>query len=485
MTSFLFSNFYQTTLSAPAATGATTLSVASTTDAPASIPAGQEWALVLQSASTPSVREVVYVTAITGSSFTVTRGQEGTSALAWNTGDNLYASNTAGQMAAMGQLVATQTWTGINTFTAAVPAPPATTTGELATLAQVFASRALALTANRTISASDAGAIYDVTAPSVTVTLPLASSLTNQTGGIIASYACTLTLTSGTALEGGSLEGLTSLVLAAGDFIYWQAGSTNWRVLSSNRASAPSSAGRFSALVGQVTSNTQMTWTAALASLANAQGYVQQLAGVNVTCATGTVGANGYDGNGALGVSQWLYFFIIYDATSATTAALCSHSTTAPVLPSGYTYFVRVGAVWLDASGYLMRVLQRGNRAQWQVTAGTNTAGMPIMVTSPQGSLAIPTWVAVAWGDYAPPSAAAIVLSANSGYSANSSVMVAPNPNYGAYNSLTNPPPIMSGIGNNAANEAMLAYLIPESSNIYVAMQGNSVLASFGWEDNL
>lgn len=482
MTSFLFSNFYQTTLSAPAATGATTLSVASTMDAPASIPVGQEWALVLQSASTPSVREVVYVTAITGSSFTVTRGQEGTSALAWNTGDNLYASNTAGQMAAMGQLVATQTWTGINTFTAAVPAPPATTTGELATLAQVFASRALALTANRTISASDAGAIYDVTAPSVTVTLPLASSLTNQTGGIIASYACTLTLTSGTALEGGSLEGLTSLVLAAGDFIYWQAGSTNWRVLSSNRASAPSSAGRFSALVGQVTSNTQMTWTAALASLANAQGYVQQLAGVNVTCATGTVGANGYDGNGALGVSQWLYFFIIYDATSATTAALCSHSASAPTLPVGYTYFVRVGAVWLDASGYLVRVLQRGNHAGIQVTAGTNTA------TFLQMAGGVSTWpTAVSVSDYVPPTAGRISVLIGSGNGGLAVYGAAPSTNYTVMSN-TNPAPIQFGIPNASGigYEAIGGDLTLESSTIYWRSDtSDGKFWCTGWEDNL
>ena len=52
--------------------------------------------MILTSAAAPgTVYEIVYVTGISGSSLTITRGQEGTSALNWNASDIVYSSNTA------------------------------------------------------------------------------------------------------------------------------------------------------------------------------------------------------------------------------------------------------------------------------------------------------------------------------------------------------------------------------------------------------
>lgn len=99
MAEFVFSNFFATTLSAPVTTSQTTISVASATGAP-TVGAGDQWGLIIQSANTPSIREIVYVTATSGSTFTVSRAQEGTTALTWSVGDNVFAGNTAGQMAA-------------------------------------------------------------------------------------------------------------------------------------------------------------------------------------------------------------------------------------------------------------------------------------------------------------------------------------------------------------------------------------------------
>ncbi len=104
MATFVFVNFCQTTLASPASSWATSITVASGTGAP-TISAGQQWAIVLQSAATPSVREVVYVTAVSGTAFTVVRAQEGTTALSWSAADDVFASNTAGQMAAEFQTV--------------------------------------------------------------------------------------------------------------------------------------------------------------------------------------------------------------------------------------------------------------------------------------------------------------------------------------------------------------------------------------------
>ena len=94
--SALFLNFYTTTLSASISSTATTMSVSSTTGLPSSLASGQFIPMILTSAAaTGTVYEIVYVTGISGSSLTITRGQEGTSALNWNASDIVYSNNTA------------------------------------------------------------------------------------------------------------------------------------------------------------------------------------------------------------------------------------------------------------------------------------------------------------------------------------------------------------------------------------------------------
>ena len=91
-----FLNFYQTTLGAALSSTATTLTVSSTTGLPSSLASGQFIPMTLTPASSPgSAYEIVYVTGISGTTLTIERGQEGTSALNWNTGDILYSTNTA------------------------------------------------------------------------------------------------------------------------------------------------------------------------------------------------------------------------------------------------------------------------------------------------------------------------------------------------------------------------------------------------------
>ncbi len=96
MSTILFLNNYQTTLAAALTSTGTTMSVSSATGLPASLVSGQFIPMTLTPASSPgSAYEIVYVTAISGSNLTVTRGEEGTSALNWNVGDILYSTNTA------------------------------------------------------------------------------------------------------------------------------------------------------------------------------------------------------------------------------------------------------------------------------------------------------------------------------------------------------------------------------------------------------
>ena len=92
MTSFVQVNFFTTTISAALTTSDTSLSLGSTTGAP-SIQSGSVWPLIL---TANDIYEVVYVTALSGSTATIERAQEGTTAQAWASGTTIYGAFTAG-----------------------------------------------------------------------------------------------------------------------------------------------------------------------------------------------------------------------------------------------------------------------------------------------------------------------------------------------------------------------------------------------------
>ena len=83
---FIAADFIQTTLSAAATSTDTSLSITSATGIPALVD-GQALPITLINAATQSVYEIVYVTAISGTTLTVLRGQEGTVAQDWSIGD--------------------------------------------------------------------------------------------------------------------------------------------------------------------------------------------------------------------------------------------------------------------------------------------------------------------------------------------------------------------------------------------------------------
>lgn len=98
MTQFVIANNVNTQLAAAASSGATTLTLASSTNLP-TLSAGQIMPLTLNDAATGQNYEIVYVTAISGVTLTVTRAQEGTGALNWSIGDYAYCAPTAGTVA--------------------------------------------------------------------------------------------------------------------------------------------------------------------------------------------------------------------------------------------------------------------------------------------------------------------------------------------------------------------------------------------------
>ena len=98
MTAFIFANYVDTTLAAAASSTATSLSLSSSANLPVLGP-GEVMPLTLNDAATGLVYEIVYVTAISGTTLTVLRGQEGTAAQNWSSGDYAFVSPTADTVA--------------------------------------------------------------------------------------------------------------------------------------------------------------------------------------------------------------------------------------------------------------------------------------------------------------------------------------------------------------------------------------------------
>jgi hypothetical protein len=97
MNTFIAANYATTTLASPINSSVTTLTLASAANFP-SPAAGQQFAIVLNDALTGGVYEICWCTHRSGTTCTVIRGQEGTTATSWLAGDNVGNFWTAAQM---------------------------------------------------------------------------------------------------------------------------------------------------------------------------------------------------------------------------------------------------------------------------------------------------------------------------------------------------------------------------------------------------
>lgn len=97
MSKFVFSNNVSTTLAVAANSTTTTLTLTSNANFPV-IPPGYYWPVTLNDEATQTVYEIVYVISTAGNNLTVLRGQEGTTAVAWNVGDYAFSAATAGAL---------------------------------------------------------------------------------------------------------------------------------------------------------------------------------------------------------------------------------------------------------------------------------------------------------------------------------------------------------------------------------------------------
>ena len=234
------------------------------------------------------------------------------------------------------------------------------------------------------------------------------------------------------------------------------------------------------------TPDTQIAITADQVMLGNNSGGSAKVSTVSVTISMVSNGANGLDA-GSVAQATWYALYVIYNGS--TTAGLASTSFTSPTLPAGYTFFARMGAIQTGAaSTNLTRILQVGNCAKYVVTAATQTPNLPIISNvQGEGSISVPTWVAKSISTFVPPTAGRI-LGIGQATGDVKALIIAPNNSYGAFNSITNPPPVQVSAGTGLSWSIPFDFAL-ESTNIYTANNftggAQSLVLAAGWIDNI
>jgi hypothetical protein len=203
-------------------------------------------------------------------------------------------------------------------------------------------------------------------------------------------------------------------------------------------------------------------------------------AAVSVVINTSATGANGLD-TGSRANSTWYNIFLI--SNGSTTAGLASLSATAPTLPSGYIYFMRVGQMRTDSSGNFLRTKQVGNRVQYTLVASSNTATYPVIYTS---SGTITPWTAESVSAFVPPTATQLAGALLAECVSAGQIGLSMN----GVGSLAGGMAAVFFI-NNAASvvEVVIPFtLVLESSNIYAGSSGSinqQTCYAYGWVDKV
>jgi len=104
-------------------------------------------------------------------------------------------------------------------------------------------------------------------------------------------------------------------------------------------------------------------YTADVAILHDVNGNTITLTSLDETNDVSIAGpiAGGRDQAGAFDAPSWIHFFFIYNPITGDVSSLSSASPTAPTLPTGYTFFVRCGAVYFKDTSVLTQSAQLGD----------------------------------------------------------------------------------------------------------------------------
>lgn len=127
-----------------------------------------------------------------------------------------------------------------------------------------------------------------------------------------------------------------------------------------------------------------VTITADRVVLRNASGYAKLFSSVNVTPDITVSGAGGLD-TGTEANSTWYHIWLI-GQSDGTLSAVFSTSTTTPTLPSGYTFYGYVGALYNNSIGNFREINQLGNVVTEEintvVSAGSQTSYVNISLAT-------------------------------------------------------------------------------------------------------
>lgn len=277
----------------------------------------------------------------------------------------------------------------------------------------------------------------------------------------------------------------TGVAIVAGSNAIVYGDGTNINALSSSLTGV--SGARSNLAIGYTGTTGVVTVTANALSLTNSSGLVVNLRSISLTATSGAItgGAGGLD-MGSWAYSTWYNLFVIYNPTTSTSALLWSLSATAPTLPSGYTYFARIGAnKTQSATNYwFLGATQYDKKLQLKPAAGSNVTSFPQVAYGTSSGAA-----AISISAYLPPTASHIqVLVGFAGGSSAAAYLFLASSLYGAT------------LGNNAyvyqitqgtsglgafANESSQSFALESTSIYWNSNCSTSSIRITGWEDNL
>ena len=253
-------------------------------------------------------------------------------------------------------------------------------------------------------------------------------------------------------------------------------------------------AGAFKNLSVKVASSTTVTGLADYITLTNSSASVFKTMPASGTVNLATAGSVNNLDTGSLASGTSYAIYAIASSTSTGAGFLASTSFTTPLLPSGYTFAARVGAVATStstASTALLGSYQYGRRAQFIVGTGASTT-LPLLAggDSSHGTYSAngtPSWSSVSVSKYVPSTASriSIVVSRTFKGGSGASIQIAPNNSYGSgQDSGGNAPPFDNRAGN--LDGIIPVEIMLESSNIYWASSSaGGALQCLGYEDNI
>lgn len=354
-----------------------------------------------------------------------------------------------------------------------------------------------------TLSVTDSGKLHNLGSVAGTVTLPSANSSSSSyvgSGGAI-EFICsvagmTIAPPSGEYLWNGT-SGVTSVAMGVGDTLrlvsigngYWHIAGGSVALRQTNIIGGTVRGARNNLVITYTGTSGAVTVSADELALENGSNSYVTLRNISISATSGstTGAANGLD-TGSWAYSTVYYLYVIYNG--ATTALLWSLSSTAPTLPSGYTYYARVGfnSTQSATNYWFLGGKQLDRRFQFVVNAPSNVTGYPRLSSGSQGSSTAPTYVAVSLASYIGSTTRASAVHARiSLQTASTQAGLHPNANAGAYTSLTNPPLMMISTSTAGAFNAATDWINLESSSVYYFNNDSSYgsLHLLGWEDNL